>query len=65
MKSRPAETAGALVGTTGLVAAIASGNYLAAGVAVAGYIPALVTWLVNNGGIRGALQALWGGKRRR
>lgn len=62
MKARPAETAGAAAGTVGLAAGIATHDWLAVGVACIGYVPAIVTWLVNHGGIRGALGALWRGR---
>jgi hypothetical protein len=62
-KARPAETAGAVVGTGGIVAALSTHNWLALGVACAGYVPAAVTFLVTHGGIRGALSSLWKGCR--
>lgn len=63
MKKRPAETAGAAVGTIGAGAAIATHNWLALAVAAAGYVPAIVTYLRANGGIRGVVSSLWSGKR--
>jgi hypothetical protein len=33
-------------------------------VAALAVVPALVTWLVAHGGVRGALGALWNGSRR-
>jgi hypothetical protein len=59
---RPAETAGAVVGTGGIVASIATHNWLALGVACAGYVPAAVTYLVAHGGVRGVFRSIWGGR---
>lgn len=61
-KARPAETAGALAGTGGVVAAIASHNWLAVGLACAGYVPAAATFLVAHGGVRGVVRSLWRGR---
>jgi hypothetical protein len=62
---RPAETAGAAAG--GLVAVliavgIPQGAAVAAVWAVAA-VPAVVTWLVDHGGVSGSLRALWGGRK--
>jgi hypothetical protein len=62
---RPAESAGAAGG--GLVAvliAVGIPQGIAAGaVLAAGAVPAIVTWLVSHGGVRGALRALWDGRK--
>lgn len=63
MKSRPAETAGAIAGTGAIGAAIVAGNWLAVGVGAIGYVPAVVTFLVTHGGIRGVLKTIWGGSK--
>jgi hypothetical protein len=63
-KARPAETAGAVAGTGGIVAALTTHNWLAFGVACAGYVPAAVTFTVNHGGVSGVLRSLWKGRSR-
>lgn len=62
IKARPAETAGAAVGTGGIIAALAEHNWLAFGLACAGYLPAVVTFLVTHGGVRGVARLVWKGK---
>ena len=62
MKSRPAETVGALAGTGGIVAAITQHNWLALGLACVGYLPAVVTFVYAHGGLSGLGRALWRGK---
>jgi hypothetical protein len=62
--SRPAEAAGA--GAGGLAAILIATLGLSAGAAaavaaVAGIVPAAVTWLVHHGGLRGAIRSLWRG----
>jgi hypothetical protein len=61
-KARPAETAGAVAGTGGILAALTAHNSLALAVACVGYIPAAVTFLVTHGGVRGVLSSLWKGR---
>lgn len=61
-KVRPAETAGAAAGTGGVIASIASHNWLALGLAAIGYIPAAVTFLVSHGGIAGLWRSLVHGR---
>lgn len=61
-KARPAEATGALAGTGGVVAAVAAHNWLAVGLACVGYVPAVVTFVVAHGGIRGVARTLWGGR---
>jgi hypothetical protein len=65
MTSRPAEVTGA-GGTVGALIAYVAGVkdsttviYIAAGV---GLLPAVVTTVVANGGIRGLLRLVWSGK---
>lgn len=60
---RPAETTGASIGTAGLLA-LALGipvETAAAILGVAAFAPAVVTWIINRGGIRGIARMLWGG----
>ena len=59
--TRPAETVGAAAGTGGIIAALAAHNWLAAALAAIGYIPALVTFVVVHGGIKGLFNTLWKG----
>lgn len=59
---RPAETAGAAVGVGGIITALAAHNTLAAVLAAAGLVPAAVTLLVANGGVRGVARLLWRGR---
>jgi hypothetical protein len=61
-KARPAESVAGISGIGGLIAAIVSDNELAAVLsAVVGFLPAVVTYLVAHGGIRGLLRSLWSG----
>lgn len=65
MKGRPAETGGAF-GSIALLLALVLGvdddTVIAAiGVAV-GLVPAVITLLVANGGIRGVIRVLWRGR---
>lgn len=67
MRGRPAETTGA-VGAIGLLVASLAGvddatSLTAIGV-VLGLVPAAVTLLVANGGVRGVLGLLWRGRDR-
>lgn len=57
---RPAETYAASGGLVGLMAAIAAHDALAAAVAAVGLVPAAVTYLKRNGGLRGIARALLG-----
>lgn len=61
---RPAETAGGLFGAVTVIAAAlgASVEVVAAVGAVAGLLPALVTSLVNHGGLRGLARSIWQGR---
>lgn len=52
-KRRPAETVAAGGGLAGLVAAIAAHNTLAAVTAAVGFVPAVVTYLFDHGGLAG------------
>ena len=63
MKRRPAETTGALAAAATALAALAgaSTELVAAIGTIAGLLPAVVTWTVANGGIRGVIQRLWSG----
>jgi hypothetical protein len=61
-RKHPAETAGAATGLSGLVAALAAHNTLAAIIAGAAFVPAGVTWIVHHGGLKGAVYALWRGR---
>jgi hypothetical protein len=65
--SRPAETAGA-GGTVALLIGYALGITDAQTIvllgAVVGLLPALVTVLVANGGLRGSVRLLWRGRSR-
>lgn len=53
VRSRPAETAGVGATLGGLVAAVATQNWLAVATAAAGLIPGLVTGWRTVGGLRG------------
>ncbi len=65
MRARPAETAGGLAGVATAVAALLGASTEAVAIVgtVAGFAPGLVTWLVGHGGVRGAVGALWRGRR--
>jgi hypothetical protein len=57
---RPAELTAASAGLTGLVVALAAGDTVTAAVALIGFIPAVVSFVVEHGGIRGLCAQLWG-----
>lgn len=63
--SRPAEKSGALFAAVTAIAALLGADTATVAVAgtIAGTVPAAVTWIVNNGGIKGAAARLWNGKR--
>lgn len=67
MRGRPAETGGA-VGSIALLVSLVAGvddPEVIAGVGiVAGLVPAAITLLVVNGGIRGVFRLLWRGRGR-
>lgn len=63
-RTRPAE---AVAGGGGLIVVIAAligapVEVVAAIAGIAGALPAIVTWLVNHGGIRGVFRAIWTGR---
>jgi hypothetical protein len=62
--ARPAETAGVGGGVVAVVAALigAPVEVVAAIAGAAGLLPAVVSWLVDHGGIRGTFTALWRGR---
>lgn len=62
VKARPAETTAFVLGTGGLIAAIAERNWQAAATAIVGFVPAAATYLFEHGGIRGVTTALWRGR---
>lgn len=67
VKQNPAEYGGglgALVTAFMYAAGFSAGWITFAGIA-AGLIPAAVTYVVNHGGIKGVLTALWQGPKRR
>ena len=64
VQRRPAESAGALLATGGLVWGIANGDVQAVVTAVVGYVPAVWTFLGVNGGLLGVFETLWRGKSR-
>lgn len=64
MRRRPAETGGLSAGLAvliGRLAGLQDPDLLAALALVVGAVPAGITLLVINGGIRGALRRLWKG----
>ncbi len=66
VKQNPAEYGGgfgALVTALGYAAGFSAGWIAVAGIA-AGLAPAAVTYVVNHGGIKGVLSALWNGVKR-
>lgn len=65
MRTRPAETAGGLGAAATAVAALlgASTETVAAVGTLAGAVPAIVTAVVANGGVRGVARRVWFGRR--
>lgn len=65
MRGRPAETGGAVGAVSlllGVVLGIRDAATLAAWGTVVGLLPAAITLLVANGGVRGVLRLLWQGR---
>lgn len=62
-KSRPAETAGGAAGLAGVVAGLLSGEWQVAVAALAGLLPAVVTFVVANGGLAGVWDLIIHGRR--
>jgi energy-converting hydrogenase Eha subunit A len=64
MRRRPAETTGAAGGLVAVVAALVGlpVEVVAALAAVAGALPAVVTWVVERGGVRGVARLVWRGR---
>lgn len=64
MRRRPAETTGAAGGLIAVVAALVGlpVEVVAALAAVAGALPAAVTWVVERGGVRGVARLVWRGR---
>jgi len=60
VKRRPAESTAAAGGLAGLAVAIAAGDPVTLAVALLGFLPGCVTYLVANGGVRGFAGKLWG-----
>jgi hypothetical protein len=60
VRRRPAESTAAAGGLAGLAVAIGSGDTVTVVVALLGFVPAAVTYLVSNGGVRGLAAKLWG-----
>jgi len=62
-RTRPAETATASAGAVALLVAVWEGNALATVVALLGILPAIVTFVVTHGGLKGCALTLWRGMR--
>jgi hypothetical protein len=62
VKRRPAEIAGATGSLAGVVIAIAAGDQVAIGTAVAGLVPAAWTFCKLNGGIVGVIKIILFGR---
>ena len=60
-RTRPAETATASAGAVALLVAVWEGNMLATAVALLGILPAVVTFVVTHGGLKGCAATLWRG----
>jgi hypothetical protein len=60
VRRRPAESTAAAGGLAGLAVAIAAGDTVTLTVALLGFLPGCVTYLVANGGVRGFVLKLWG-----
>jgi hypothetical protein len=60
IRRRPAESTAAASGVAGLVIALSAGDAMTVAVALIGFVPAAVTFLVAQGGIRGFLRTLLG-----
>lgn len=63
--NRPAEKAGSFGSLATAIALAAGASAEVVGIVgiASGLIPGVVTWIVTNGGLRGALRRLWIGKR--
>lgn len=62
VQTRPAETLGATGGAAGIIVGIAAGNTLAAALSAIAFLPAVATFVVTHGGIRGVFSLAWRGK---
>jgi hypothetical protein len=65
VKGRPAETGGAVAAIAVLVAhtlGVDNAQVITALVAAVGLVPAAITLLVSNGGLRGVAAKIWRGK---
>jgi ammonia channel protein AmtB len=61
-RRRPAEVTAASGGLAGVVIALAAGDTVTAMVALIGFIPGAVSFVVERGGVRGLVADLWGRK---
>lgn len=61
VRSRPAEATGGVGGLAGVVAGLLSGDWKVAVAAVAGFLPAAVTYLKANHGLKGVWRSIWNG----
>ena len=55
VRRRPAESTAAAGGLAGLAVAITAGDSVTVAVALLGFLPACVTYIVGHGGIRGVV----------
>jgi hypothetical protein len=60
VRRRPAESTAAAGGLACLVIATRSGDLVTVAVALIGLVPAAISYLVDNGGLRGILGRCWG-----
>ena len=60
VRRRPAESTSAAGGIAGIAVALTAGDTTTLIVALLGFVPAAVTLLVENGGVRGVARLLWG-----
>jgi hypothetical protein len=62
LRRRPAESVAAGGGLAGLAVALTAGDRVTVIVALIGFVPAVVSFVVAHGGVRGLLHQLMGSK---
>jgi hypothetical protein len=63
VRRRPAEACGVAGGFTGAIVAIAYGDTRTGIAAIAGFLPVAVTYIVDQGGVRGLWRRLIGAEQ--
>jgi hypothetical protein len=62
VRRRPAESVTGVAGLGGVIAGVIAGNELAAALAAIGFLPTVVTFIVNHGGLVGLKDTILHGR---